>query len=412
MRVLQANKFHYVKGGAERYYLDVSQRLLERGHEVIPFAMRHARNEPSEYERFFVREIDYHDIGLAAKARAALRSIYSRETVARINALVDVIRPDVAQFHNIYHQISPSIITALAKRGVPMVQTLHDYKLVCPGYLFQANGEICELCKERGRLSAVRQKCLLGSRVASLVGVLEAQLHDWLKTYSKIAYFLCPSRFMLEKVAEYGIPREKLIHFPYFLPLEAYQPAFGTSDYFIYLGRLSREKGVATLLAALKARRGSRLTCRILGEGPLEEQLKRQVAEWGLTNVEFSGYLQGEELMATVRGAAFTVVPSEWYENFPFSILESFAQGTPVVGSRNGGIPEMVLPEQTGLTFAPKDAGDLAAALDWMEAHPEKVIEMGRIARRRMEELYAPDPHMEKLETLYARVIKEAGMRR
>ena len=412
MKILQANKFHYVKGGAERYYLDVSQRLHERGHAVIPFAMQHPRNEPSEYAKYFVREIDYHALGLVGKVRAAARSIYSRETVAKIHALVDEVRPDIAQFHNIYHQISPAIISALAKRGVPMVQTLHDYKLVCPGYLFMANGEICESCKERGRLSAVRQKCLLGSRAASLVGVIEAQLHDWLNTYAQVAYFLCPSQFMLEKVAEYGIPREKLVHFPYFLPLESYRPAYEPSDYFIYLGRLSREKGVATLLKALKLCAGSRLTCRILGEGPLEEELKAQAVDWGLTNVEFSGFLQGEELQATVRGAAFTVVPSEWYENFPFSILESFAQGTPVVGSRNGGIPEMVLPEETGLTFTPQDPSALAEALDWMESHPEKVTEMGRVARRRMEELYAPDPHMEKLEALYARVIKEAGMRR
>lgn len=230
-------------------------------------------------------------------------------------------------------------------------------------------------------------------------------MHRWLRTYEKVRFFLCPSRFMLEKMAEYGVARERLVHFPYFLPLEAYRPAYERSSYFIYLGRLSREKGVATLLAALRLRAGARLTCRILGEGPLEADLRRQAAEWGLDNVEFSGYLQGEALHAAIRGAAFTVVPSEWYENLPFAVLESFALGTPVLGARIGGIPEMVLDERTGLTFTMGDSRDLAAALERLESHPEQVAEMGRAARRLVEERYAPEPHLEQLEALYARAV-------
>ncbi len=405
MVVLQANKFHYVKGGAERYYMDVSRRLAVRGHTVVPFAMHHDRNEPSEYARFFVDEVDYHGpMGLVHKARAAVRSIYSRETVRKIEDLIDVQRPDVAHMHNIYHQISPSLIHVLHRHGIPMVHTLHDYKVVCPGYLFMAGGRVCECCRGGRYYNAVAQRCLLNSRAASLVGAVEAYVHDWLKTYHKVALFLCPSRFLLEKVAEFGMPRERLHHFPYFLPLEEYRPGFERSDYFIYLGRLSREKGVATLLAALRRRGGGRLTCRILGEGPLEEQLKRQARDWGLRNVEFSGYLQGEALHKAIRGAAFTVVPSEWYENLPFAVLESFALGTPVVGSRMGGIPEMVLHEETGLTFTMGDSLELADALDWMEARPERAVEMGRTARRLVETRYSPEEHLSQLEALYRRV--------
>ena len=404
MTVLQANKFHFVKGGAERYYLDVSRRLRTRGHTVIPFAMRHARNEPSEYERYFVAEVDYHgSLGAFGKLRAAARSVYSRETVRRIDALVARERPQVAHLHNIYHQISPALVHALDRRGVPMVHTLHDYKIVCPGYLFMAGGRICECCRGGRYYRAIGHRCLLDSRAASLVGAVEAYVHRWLRTYEKVRFFLCPSRFLLEKIAEYGVAREKLVHFPYFLPLEEYQPRYERSDYFIYLGRLSREKGVPTLLAALRQRGGTRLTCRILGEGPLEEDLKRQAAQWGLDRVEFSGYLKGEPLQAAIRGAAFTVVPSEWYENLPFAVLESFALGTPVVGSRIGGIPEMVLDGQTGLTFPMGDSRALAEALDRMEARPEQAVEMGRAARRLIEEKYAPEPHMERLEALYAR---------
>ena len=210
----------------------------------------------------------------------------------------------------------------------------------------------------------------------------------------------------MEKVAEHGIPRGKLVHFPYFLPLQLYNPGYERSDYFIYLGRLSREKGVATLLAALREGGGAHLTCRILGEGPLESALKRQAQEWGLENVEFSGYLEGQALHAAIRGAAFTVVPSEWYENLPLAVLESFALGTPVVGSRIGGIPEMVLGERTGVTFTPGDPLELAQALDWMEARPDRMVAMGREARRLVEERYAPEAHLERLEQLYLRVAR------
>jgi glycosyltransferase involved in cell wall biosynthesis len=406
VRILQANKFHYVKGGAERYYLDVSRLLERRGHTVVPFAMADPRNEATPHARWFVHGVDYRGrLTAGSRAREALHAIYSRETMRKVSGLVAETRPEIAHLHNIYHQLSPSLVIALARRGVPMVQSLHDYKIICPAYLLMTHGEICERCKGGRFINAFVHRCLLDSYAASFVGWVEARLHAWLKTYAKVDRFLCPSNFLLEKFAEFGVPREKLVHFPYFLPLDDYAPAYAPSDYFIYLGRLSREKGIATLLRALRERRGARLTCRILGEGPLEASLKAQAAAWGLTRVEFSGYLQGEPLRRTIREAAFTVVPSEWYENLPFSVLESFALGTPVVGSRIGGIPEMVIDHETGLTYPPGDATALAAAIDWMEAHPAEAVEMGRRARRLDEERYMPGPHAERLEKLYAEVL-------
>jgi glycosyltransferase involved in cell wall biosynthesis len=406
VKILQANKYHYVKGGAERYYLDVSHHLAARGHEVIPFAMTDPRNEPSDYAPFFVHGVDYRGrLNPLRRAREAGHAIYSFETRRKVRALAKRTRPDVAHLHNIYHQLSPTVILELARLGVPMVQTLHDYKMICPAYLLMTHGEICERCKGARFWNALTHRCLLESYAASAVGWIEAALHHRLRTYDRIARFLCPSRFLLEKFAEFGVPREKLVHFPYFLPLEQYTPAYARSDYFIYLGRLSREKGIATLLRALRERHGSRMTCRILGEGPLEAELKRHAVKWGLSRVEFTGYQQGETLLRTIREAAFTVVPSEWYENLPFAVMESFALGTPVVGSRIGGIPEMVENGDTGLTFAAGDAGELAHAIDWMEAHPNESVEMGRRARQVIEERYAPGPHLERLERLYRRVL-------
>ncbi len=406
MRIVQANKFHFIKGGAERYYIDVSQRLAERGHEVIPFAMRHPRNLESVHASYFVREVDYHGgLGVWQKLRAGARSIYSRETVRQVRRLVRAQHPQIAHMHNIYHQISPSLIATLHSLGIPMVHTLHDYKVVCPGYLMMTPEGICECCKGGKYFNVVRHRCLMNSTAASWVGFIEATLHEWLKTYHKVSLFLCPSRFLLEKVAEFGLPREKLVHFPYFLPLDQYRPETKPSDYFIYLGRLSREKGIATLLEAVRRRQGGRMTCRILGEGPLESSLKQKASDWGLANVEFSGYLQGEALHDVIRGAAFTVVPSEWYENLPFAVLESFALGTPVVGARNGGIPEMVLHGETGLVFEPGNPEDLAAALEEMEVNPARTVAMGEAARELVARRYSPGPHLERLEEIYGQVI-------
>jgi glycosyltransferase involved in cell wall biosynthesis len=406
VKILQCNKYHYVKGGAERYYLDASRRLAARGHEVIPFAMQDPRNELTEYARHFVHAVDYRTrLGALRKVREGLHAIYSFETRRKVRALVKQTRPDVAHLHNIYHQLSPTVILELDRCGVPMVQSLHDYKMICPDYLLMTHGEICERCKGARFRNAFVHRCLLDSYAASAVAWIEAALHHRLRTYERVARFLCPSRFLLEKFAEFGVARERLVHFPYFLPVEEYTPAYGRSDYFIYLGRLSREKGIVTLLEALRERHGTRLTCRILGEGPLEADLKQRVAKWGLARVEFAGYQHGEALHRTIREAAFTVVPSEWYENLPFAVLESFALGTPVVGSRIGGIPEMVEHGDTGLTFTAGDPSELARAIDWMEARAEEAMAMGRRARQVAEERYAPGPHLERLERLYRSVL-------
>ena len=407
MKIVQVNKYHFVKGGAERYYLDLSEGLAGRNHLVIPFAMRHDRNEPTVYDHYFVPEVDYHaNMSFGDKVRAAINSIYSKTTERKMESLIQAEAPQIVHMHNIYHQLSPSLIHACFQNGIPMVQTLHDYKLVCPGYLLMTQGRICERCLGKNYFNAVKYNCLMNSKSASFVGYIEATLHEFKKTYEKIDYFLCPSEFLKRKVAEFGIPEKKLIHLPYFLPIDAYEPKYSRSDYFIYLGRLSREKGILTLLQAVKKMKGTRLKCRILGEGPLEAFLKEQVEAWGLKNIEFSGYLQGNALQTVIQGAAFTVVPSEWYENLPFAVLESFALGTPVVGSKIGGIPEMVLHQRTGLTYTPRQAHELADALDWMDGHPDQVVEMGREARKLIEERYAPEPHLIRMEEIYRQVVR------
>ncbi|MBM3286009.1 MAG: glycosyltransferase [Candidatus Eisenbacteria bacterium] len=405
MTVLLVNKFHYLKGGAERYYLDLGDFLSAGGDSVVHLSMRHPSNRPAGPEDVFVSEVDYRArLGLAERIGHGLRSIYNREASRLAHEVVRRSRPDVAHLHNVYHQLSPSVIRALDSDGVPIVQTIHDYKLVCPAYLLLVDGQVCERCKGGRFHEAYRHRCLLESRAASAVGMVEAYLHRWMRTYEKVRLFLCPSRFIEEKLAAFGIRRERLEHLPYFLPIDRYAPAAATEGYYVYAGRLSREKGIGTLLEAHARLPRGRLPLRILGEGPMRESLEIRRVELGLDDVTFEGFQQAEQLKRIVAASLFVTVPSEWYENYPYAILETFALGRPVLGTRIGGIPELVRDGETGLTAPAGDPAALAEGLAAMMALPSRAHEMGRAARAWVGANLAPEAHLERLRAIYERV--------
>ena len=320
-----------------------------------------------------------------------------------MRALARRHRPEIAHLHNIYHQLSPSVIRALDREGIGMVQTLHDYKLICPGYLLLTEGSICERCRGGKYWQSFRHRCLLDSSGASAVGMAEAYFHAWMGTYEKIRFFLAPSRFMLEKVASFGIARERLIHLPYFVPIERYTPAARRDAYYVYAGRLSREKGIATLLEAHARLPRTRLPLRVLGDGPLREALEARRLELGLDDVRFEGFQEPEKLREILAASLFVAVPSEWYENYPYAILEAFALARPVLGSRIGGIPELVRDGQTGWTATPGDPVAFAEGLAALMADPAKADAMGRTARAWVAETLAPGPHIDQLHAIYQR---------
>jgi len=404
MRVVQVNKYHFAKGGADRYYLDLSAALARRGCTVTHLSMRHARNAPAGPDDRFVEEVDYRGrMGPGAKLRHALRVVYNREAAAAARRIAERERPAVAHVHSIYHQLSPSVIGAFARRGVPIVQTLHDYKLICPAYLFlTGSGCICERCRGGKFHQAVRHRCLLAARWPSLVGAAEAYIHRWLRTHDAVRYFLCPSRFMLEKMASFGIERARLLHLPYFIPLERYRPAEGAPERAaVYVGRLSREKGIPTLIRAMALLPAGRLKLWVLGEGPLGDELRALVRETCPDRVELLGYRAGEALFDTIRRAAFAVVPSEWYENLPYAVLETFALGRPVVGARIGGIPELVEEGANGSLHVSGDARSLADALLRMTRPGADLVAMGAAARRKIEREFGEAAHLERLFEIY-----------
>jgi glycosyltransferase involved in cell wall biosynthesis len=402
MRVLQVNKFFYVRGGSERYFFDLCRLLEDKGHEVLHFSMSHPRNQPSAQDAYFVSEVDLNaPMSPAARLRAALRILYSSEAKRKMGRLIDDLKPDLVHFHNITRQLSPSIIDAAYSRGVPTIQTMHDLSLVCPAHSFFVDGKACESCAGGGYWHALQGKCIDGSGASTLLGTLEAYLHSWIGLYKKIDLFIAPSLFLKGKVSSLDWIADRTVHLPYFIPPA---PDYSSENrgYVLFAGRVSREKGVGTVLEA--AARLTDTEVKIAGEGPLIDDFKAEAAT--LPNVEFLGYVGGERLEETIRGAACVVVPSISYENLPLSILEAFARGKPVVASRAGGSPELVQDGVTGALFEPGDGDSLAAALERILADEAARQGLGRRAREVVASDYSAEAHYGRIMALYEGIRK------
>jgi glycosyltransferase involved in cell wall biosynthesis len=410
MKVLLCNSFYYLRGGSERCFFDLAELLEAHGHEVIPFSMADPRNRPSDYADYFISHVDFPSrlgpgSSLRDKLQAAGRVIYSREARAKIERLIAATRPDIAHVHGIAHETSPSILPALKQAGIPVVQTLHDYKLLCPNTSFVSHGAVCERCKGHRYYNVVRHRCKRGSLAASVLAGTEMAVHKLLQIYERnVDVFITPSAFLQAKLVEYGI-RTTSVNVPNFIHFDRFEPCYTPENYFIYVGRLVHLKGVHTLLEAMRFVQGSHLY--IAGRGEQEDELRAYVQAHGLTNVTFLGHLGLDHLVPLVQRALFSVVPSEWYENYSMTVIESLACGTPVVGADIGGIPEQVRDGQTGLLFEPGNARQLAEKIRWMLAHREQAREMGRNGRLQVERVNHPQVHYEQTVAIYQGLLQQ-----
>jgi len=404
MRVLLVNKFHYLKGGSETYYFSLNKLLTQHGHEVISFSMKDERNVPSQYSEYFVENIDYSKkTTLINKVSLAAKFIYSFEAAEKLSRLIADTKPDIAHLHIFQHQLSPSILWTLKKHNIPIVYTAHDFKMICPNYKMLAQGEICEACKGCRYLNCLKKRCISGSLFNSLLNVKEAYVHKILKSYDLIDRIITPSNFYREKFIEFGVNSERIEYVPNFLFEDEYTPDYSFKDYFVYFGRLSEEKGLYTLLQAMKKVDGK---LKIVGTGPLEDDLKAYAKFEGLeSKVEFPGFKSGDELKKIIIDSKFIVVPSKWYENAPYSILEAMASGKAVIGSNIGGIPELIRHKVTGLIFQTENSDDLALRINQLLADPELIADYGRNARKTFERLYGSEEHYMRISEIYNELI-------
>ncbi|PTD98119.1 glycosyltransferase [Pseudothauera lacus] len=404
-RLLSLNSYHYRRGGSDVVYMEHDAMFRGLGWDTAQMSMHHPRNVASPWSDYFVDEIEFgNQYGLLEKVGMAGKVIYSLEAQRKLRALLERFPADVAHVHCIYHHLSPSVLPVLRKRGIPVVLTAHDLKIACPAYKMLNAGGICEQCKGGRVWNVVRNRCLRGGLATSALVGVESAVHKVLGVYrNNLARVVAPSRFYMDKLMEWGWPREMLSYIPNYVDAQVHRAAFDAGDYFLYFGRLAVEKGVRTLIrAAVKA--GA--SVKVVGTGPLEAELQAEAAG---TRVEFMGFRSGDELWELVRGARAVVLPSEWYENAPMSVLEAYACGKPVIGARIGGIPEMIVADETGWLFESGDVEGLAAELEEVGRAPGgRLAEMGRAARELVERDFTRDRYRDEMLALYGSLVGAA----
>ncbi|MEM1370793.1 MAG: glycosyltransferase family 4 protein [Pseudomonadota bacterium] len=398
--LLSINNYNYRRGGAEVVFLEHNRLLSERGWQISRFAMSHPKNYQDADQDLFASEIEFgENYSLTQKLINASRVLYSFEAQSRIAQVIERRSPDIAHAHNIYHHLSPAIFPTIKRAGIPAVLTLHDLKLACPAYTMRTGNAVCERCKGGRIENVIYQRCIKGSLPLSTVIFFESALHRILGLYANnVDKFVVPSRFLMNKLIEWGWPEDRFEYIPNFVDCRTHPFSPDIGEGFIYFGRLSHEKGIATLLqAAAKAKQ----PLTIVGTGPQDAEMKAMAQELGI-DAKFLGYKTGDDLHKAIHAARAVVLPSTWYENAPLTILEANALGRPVIGAQIGGIPEMIRHGQTGLTFPSGDADALADCLTQLATMPNHQLrEMSREGRRWMEQEFSPSAYIARNLSLY-----------
>jgi glycosyltransferase involved in cell wall biosynthesis len=414
MKILIVNTYHYWRGGDCRHALGIGSILDDMGYDIQFMAMDGKENIQCKSSEFFINEIDYRKAMSFTNPykiiNTVCRSIHSVEARKKIAALIDAYKPDVAHLHSIRHHLTKSILPTLASRDIPIVWTLHDYKELCPNTNLHDGNQICEKCVGRNFINVILNKCKKGSTAASIVTFLEAVINSRSIYERCIDKYISPSQFLRDKFVGAGYDPNKFVHFPNFLEVDNFTPHFEYGNYLLFLGRLEDIKGVRTLIDAFIGLqdRLNGLKLKIAGTGSLEEELQARIMSFGVSNIELLGYLQGEPLEKAIQNSKAIVIPSEWYENYPYSALEAMAYGKPVIASRIGGIPEIVEDGITGLLFEPFIPEELADVIVRFDKMPiTEVKAMGRKAREKVELVNSPEKFIEATIDLYETVIED-----
>jgi glycosyltransferase involved in cell wall biosynthesis len=380
----------YQQRGGEDVVFEQEKRILERaGHDVVTYCRSN-------------HEIE--ELSTIGRATLVIRTVWASDTHRDFGALLDRENPDVVHVHNTLVMISPSIYSACRKRGVPVVQTLHNFRLLCPGAQFLRDGQICEDCVEHSLMRSVRHGCYRDSRPATASVALMLAWHRRSGTWDELVdRYIALTDFARDKFIASGFAADKIVVKPNFVDPDPGAKESAGKDA-IYIGRLSKEKGLHTLIEAWK-RLPKNCALQIIGDGPERKALEEDAQRCGLTSIQFRGRLSHEESLAAMKSASFLIMPSEWYEGFPMTLAESFACGTPVICSKLGSMEEIIDDGRTGLHFAAGDAEDLARKIEWAFGHPSEIAAMGRAARREYESRYTSEKAYSQLMDIYEQTV-------
>jgi glycosyltransferase involved in cell wall biosynthesis len=392
MKILLVHNYYQQPGGEDVVFTQERRLLEQKGHQVITYTRT---NQEAAHT------------SLAGRVKLLKTIVSAEDSRQQIASILDAEKPDLAHIHNTFMMISPSVYTACWQAQIPTVQTLHNYRLYCPAVTFYRDGHVCEDCISGGLMQGVRYGCYRDSKLTTAAVAMMLKVHRSRGTWTqRVNAFIALTEFSKRKFVDNGLPADKVHVKPNFVDLNPEREG-AAGKYAFFAGRLTPEKGIATLLDAWRLLEKP-LPLKIVGEGTSRSALESQAQRDGLRDVEFLGWRDGEQTRDLMKRAYFVVVPSLWYEGFPMVLAESFACGVPVIASRLGAMEEIVDHSHTGLHFKPGSPEDLAQAVRWALEHPESIAEMGRNARRQYELRYTPEVNYALLMEIYGKAMSRS----
>jgi len=408
MRILLVHNYFHIVGGAESYFFNIAELLRQKGHTVVFFSMKDKKNFQTVFERYFVSNFPpLKELGLSKKIRSLFKVFYSFEARKKIRQLIEEQKPDVVHIHNIWHEITFSLIYEIRKYNIPIVMTLHDYRMICPNHQLYTRKRLCYKCNNGNFINSLINKCIGGSLVKSFYAFIYNYIYiRILKVQKAVSIFIAPSKFLYNKFRENKLYRDvELKYIPYSIDIkkwstEIYKGAFGNS--IIYFGRLGEEKGISLLIEAVK---DLDINLKIIGTGLEENKLKKQIKRQQIKNVFLLGFMSQGDIKREINQCLFSVLPSLWYEVSGISIIESFSMGKPVIASRIGGITELIKDGINGLLVKPGDVNDLKEKITTLKNNFNLINLMGMEAKRFAEINYNSENHYKSLSSIYNEAI-------
>lgn len=399
MRILLVNKFHYLRGGSEKYYFELAKLLKDHGHTVAFFSMKNENNIKTGDREYFVDEIDMN----TGSKFEALNVIYSKKNKALMEKALEEFKPDIVHINNFQRQLSASIIDAVKEKNIPLIMTAHDLNSICPASIMLYNGEVCEDCITKGYTSCIKKKCIKNSMLKSVLGYIEKKYYDLHKIFCKVDCIISPSEFNKNQLLKGKLKCNDITVIHNFVN-ETKKTDYTLGDCAFYFGRLSREKGILNLVEAINNIPGARLI--IAGDGPERENIQAYIKEHKLENrITLLGYLNQNDIRENIRKCRFVTVPSIWYENCPYSILETMEIGKPIIGSKIGGIPELIQDGINGFTYEHNDVTKLTNILMKLFGNDETVKQFSKNSKQIFIQNYSAEAYYNKLMTVYNKYI-------
>ncbi|MGD1917795.1 MAG: glycosyltransferase family 4 protein, partial [Pleurocapsa sp.] len=387
------------RGCSDQYLFALSDLIHKHIQQVTPFATIDPKNKDTEWSRYIPEGVNFDNPGI----KDLIRFIYSRKAANAIKRQCREHTIDIAHLNIYYGQLTSSILTPLKQAGIPIIQTLHEYKIVCPVYSLRSGNEICQACNGSAFWKATVKRCNRGSLARSLLSTVESYASNLMGAINKVDRFIAVSDFQRLKLVELGIPNHKITSVHNFIDLSDIEVSQHPGEYFLYFGRLEGYKGIFTLIEAASTL--TDIPLLIVGDGTDRAEVEAIIQEKNLKHIKLLGFKQKRELRELIKGSICTITPSEWYETFGLTLIESFACGKPVIASGIGGMTEIITNGVDGYHLEPGNSLELRERMEWMGLHRNKAIEMGRLGRKKVEEKFNAQQHYQKLMEVYEQAL-------